>query len=271
MKRGSVNKTTIVRARTPAVCAGLIALLLPATADARFGDETLKIGDRGRDVKIAQKYLTKAGIRTTVDGVYGKGTASKVKKFERAEDLDVDGKLEPADAKALKAAAKRGSTGDDSGESSGGNGGAEMGSTPESAPGDTAQISADGKTAVAPANAPDQVKQAIAAANKITDKPYRYGGGHGDFEDSGYDCSGAISYALHGAGLLDQPLDSTGFMSWGESGEGEWITVYAKSSHAYVVIAGARFDTSGEGEEGPRWRKEDASTSGYAVRHPEGL
>jgi hypothetical protein len=80
-----------------------------------------------------------------------------------------------------------------------------------------------------------------------------------------------VSYALHGAGLLDQPLDSTGFMSWGESGEGDWITVYGKSSHAFIVIAGARFDTSGAGEEGPRWRKEDATTSGYAVRHPEGL
>jgi peptidoglycan hydrolase-like protein with peptidoglycan-binding domain len=269
-----VNETTIVRARRCAVSAGLIALLLPSAADARFGADTLQVGDRGRDVKIAQKYLTKAGIRTTVDGVYGKGTASKVKKFERAEDLDVDGKLEPTDAKALKAAAKRGSAGDgsaDSGDDAGGNGGAEMGSTPESAPGDTAQISADGKTAVAPANAPDEVKQAIAAANKITDKPYKYGGGHGDFEDSGYDCSGAVSYALHGAGLLDEPLDSTGFMSWGASGEGEWITVYGKSSHAYIMIAGARFDTSGAGEEGPRWRKEDASTSGYAVRHPEGL
>jgi hypothetical protein len=267
-----VNKKTIVRARRCAVGAGLIALLLPSAADARFGADTLQVGDRGRDVKIAQKYLTKAGIRTTVDGVYGKGTASKVKRFEREADLEVDGKLEPADAKALKAAAKKGSTGD-TGDDTGGNGGAEMGSTPSegTASGDTAEISSDGKTAVAPANAPDEVKQAIAAANKITDTPYKYGGGHGDFEDSGYDCSGAVSYALHGAGLLDKPLDSTGLMSWGESGEGEWITVYGKSSHAYIVIAGARFDTSGAGEEGPRWRKEDASTSGYAVRHPEGL
>ena len=76
---------------------------------------------------------------------------------------------------------------------------------------------------------------------------------------------------MHGADLLDEPLDSTGFMSWGKAGEGEWISVYAKSSHAYIVIAGARFDTSGKGEEGPRWRHEKASTSGYAVRHPEGL
>ena len=248
-----------------------MALLLPSGADARFGDDTLQVGDRGRDVKIAQRYLTKAGIRTTIDGVYGRGTASKVKRFERSADLDVDGKLEPADARVLKAAARRGGTaGGDDTDGAGGNGGAGVGDAPANS-GDTAEISADGKTAVAPANAPDEVKQAIAAANKITDKPYKYGGGHGDFEDSGYDCSGAVSYALHGAGLLDQPLDSTGFMSWGESGAGEWITVYGKSSHAYIVIAGARFDTSGEGEEGPRWRSEKASTSGYAVRHPEGL
>jgi len=246
-----------------------MTLLMPAVADARFGDDTLQIGDRGRDVKIAQKYLTKAGIRTSADGVYGRGTATKVKRFERTADLKVDGKLSPADARELKAAARRGSAGDD--EADGGNGGAEVGATPEGAAGDEATISADGKTAIAPANAPDEVKQAIAAANKITDKPYRYGGGHGDFEDSGYDCSGAVSYALHGAGLLDQPLDSTGFMSWGEAGAGEWISVYGKSSHAYIVIAGARFDTSGEGEEGPRWRHEAASTSGYTVRHPEGL
>jgi peptidoglycan hydrolase-like protein with peptidoglycan-binding domain len=250
-----------------AVSAGLIALMSPAAAEARFGDSTLAIGDKGRDVKTAQRYLNKAGIRTTVDGVYGSGTAAKVKRFERQENLKVDGKLQPADARKLKAAASG-----DSGDASG-NGGAEAGDAPPAgaADGQTATISDDGHTATAPANAPQEVKDAIAAANRITDKPYRYGGGHGDFEDSGYDCSGAVSYALHGADLLDQPMDSSGLMSWGESGKGEWITVYAKGSHAFIVIAGARFDTSGKGEEGPRWRSEDASTDGYAVRHPEGL
>src|SRR5215213_3657701 len=270
MKRGSVNKTTIVRVRTCAISAGLIALLIPSVAQARFGDDTLQIGDRGRDVKIAQRYLTKAGIRTTVDGVYGKGTATKVKRFERAEDLRVNGKLEPADARALKAAAKRGSAGGDDSGDAGGNGGAEMGSTPQANPGDEATISADGKTAVAPANAPEEVKQAIAAANRITTKPYRYGGGHGDFEDSGYDCSGAVSYALHGGDLLDAPMASGDLMSYGDAGEGEWITVYANSGHAYVVIAGLRFDTSGDGEDGPRWRPESRSSSGFSARHPSG-
>jgi peptidoglycan hydrolase-like protein with peptidoglycan-binding domain len=267
-----VNKKSTRRARICAVSAGLTTLLTPAAADARFGDDTLQIGDRGRDVKIAQKYLTKAGFRTTADGVYGRGTASRVKRFERGADLDVDGKLEPSDARELKAAARRGSAEGDDGEGSGsgGNGGADAGAMPQ-ADGETAQISPDGKSAVAPAGAPEEVKQAIAAANRITDKPYKYGGGHGDFEDSGYDCSGAVSYALHGAGLLDEPLDSSGLARWGESGEGQWITVYGKSSHAYIVIAGARFDTSGEGEEGPRWRHEKGRLGGYAVRHPEGL
>src|SRR4051794_21428672 len=100
-----MSTTTIRRARACAAGAGLIALLVPAAAPARFGDQTPSLGDRGRDVKIAQRYLTKAGIRTTADGVYGTSTAAKVKKFERAEDLKVDGKLQPADARALKKAA----------------------------------------------------------------------------------------------------------------------------------------------------------------------
>ena len=143
--------------------------------------------------------------------------------------------------------------------------------TPVAPPGGKARLASDGRTAVAPADAPQAVKDAVAAAIQITRKPYRYGGGHGSFEDSGYDCSGAISYALHGAGLLRAPLDSSGFYSWGKSGRGSWITVYTKSSHAYVVIAGLRFDTSGSGESGPRWRTEARSSAGYAARHPSGL
>lgn len=253
------------RARLFGVSAGLMVLMLPAAAEARFGDSTLTVGDRGRDVTVAQRYLTKAGIRTTADGVYGLGTAAKVKRFEREQDLKVDGKLAPSDARALKAAA--------SSQAAGGNGGAGAGTSPSegTAAGGKAELSSDGRTAVAPASAPQEVKDVIAAANRITRKPYRYGGGHGGWEDSGYDCSGAVSYALHGADLIDAPMDSTGLMSWGEPGAGEWITVYAKGSHAYVVIAGLRFDTSGAGEEGPRWREEKASTSGYAVRHPDGL
>jgi hypothetical protein len=141
----------------------------------------------------------------------------------------------------------------------------------EEVEGREAVLADDGRTALAPSEAPQQVKDAIAAANRITSKPYKYGGGHGDFEDSGYDCSGAVSYALHGGGLLRRPRDSSGFESYGDAGPGEWISVYANAGHAYVVIAGLRFDTSGDGEKGPRWRAESRSGSGYVVRHPPGL
>ena len=116
------------------------------------------------------------------------------------------------------------------------------------APGDTAQIGPDG-LAIAPASAPDPVKAIIAAGNQIASKPYKYGGGHGKWNDSGYDCSGSVSYALHGAGLLDRPLASGDFESWGDAGPGQWVTIYAKASHAYMVVAGIRFDTSGRTNE----------------------
>jgi hypothetical protein len=135
-------------------------------------------------------------------------------------------------------------------------------------------MSSDGHTAIAPDSAPQEVKDVIAAANRITTKPYRYGGGHGRWEDSGYDCSGAVSYALHGGGFLSKPLDSTGFESWGQSGTGAWITVYANSGHAYAVIAGLRFDTSSGGSDagdGPRWRTKTRPTSGYVARYPVGF
>jgi hypothetical protein len=112
------------------------------------------------------------------------------------------------------------------------------------------------------------VAAAIEAANAISDMPYVWGGGHGSFEDSGYDCSGAVSYALHGGGFLASPLDSTGLAFWGEPGPGSWITVYAYSGHAYVVIAGLRFDTSGGA--GPRWHPDARSSAGFVARHPSG-
>ena len=135
----------------------------------------------------------------------------------------------------------------------------------------TAAMNSDRRTALAPAGAPQQVVDAIAAANRITRKPYKWCGGHGRWRDSGYDCSGTVSYVLHAAGLLDAARDSTGLMSYGERGEGEWITVYAHGRHAYVIIAGLRFDTSGRGEKGPRWRLEPRSARGYVKRHPSRL
>ncbi len=143
--------------------------------------------------------------------------------------------------------------------------------TPATNPGLRATISADGRTAIAPAGAPLQVQQAIWAANKITRKPYVYGGGHRRWNDRGYDCSGTISFALHGGNLLDSPLDSSSFMKWGDAGPGAWITVYTNPGHAYVVIAGLRLDTSGPGERGPRWRSTERNGKGFRLRHPAGF
>jgi cell wall-associated NlpC family hydrolase len=129
--------------------------------------------------------------------------------------------------------------------------------------------------AAAPVDAPPQVHAASAAANRIIGKPYKYGGGHAKVEDSGYDCSGTVSYALIHAKLLKAPLDSSSFMRWGEAGPGDWITVYTNPGHAFVVIAGLRLDTSAAGDprggKGPRWRPVLRSTRGFKARHPEGL
>jgi hypothetical protein len=142
---------------------------------------------------------------------------------------------------------------------------------PAEAPVASAAMNSDRRTAVAPAGAPEEVVEAVAAANRITRKPYKWGGGHGRWRDRGYDCSGTVSYVLHAAGLLKRARASGGLMSYGDRGKGEWITIYANGGHAYMIIAGLRFDTSGRGEEGPRWRLEPRSGRAYVKRHPAGL
>ncbi|MFT4049687.1 MAG: hypothetical protein QM648_07585 [Solirubrobacterales bacterium] len=152
-------------------------------------------------------------------------------------------------------------------------GGAGFQATPATVPGLRAKIASDGRTAIAPEGAPQAVKDAIAAANRITRKPYIYGGGHATFKKiaKGYDCSGTVSWALGNGGLLKgTPLDSSSFMRWGKAGKGTWVTVYTNPGHAYVYIAGLRLDTSGPGESGPRWRKAARSNSGFKARHPLG-
>ncbi|MEA3197774.1 MAG: hypothetical protein QOF32_1826 [Gammaproteobacteria bacterium] len=130
----------------------------------------------------------------------------------------------------------------------------------------------DGK-AFPPANAPERVVEAIVAANKICKTPYKWGGGHKQFEDNGYDCSGSAGYVLHAAGLLQSSMPSTGFRHYGESGPGKWISIYARTDHTFLVIADLRFDT-GYGSthgQGPRWSAEDRPAGGAVVRHPPGL
>jgi cell wall-associated NlpC family hydrolase len=139
-----------------------------------------------------------------------------------------------------------------------------------------AKIRKDG-TAVAPADAPPEIQTAIAAANAIHTLPYIWGGGHRSFSSTGYDCSGAVSYVLHAAGLLASPMTSGALASsWGLPGKGRWITVYGNASHAYMVIAGKRFDTSTGGDRwnqgsGPRWRKKKRRPLGFTGKYAPGF
>ncbi|HEY7949268.1 MAG TPA: hypothetical protein VID51_00365 [Solirubrobacterales bacterium] len=135
-------------------------------------------------------------------------------------------------------------------------------------PGESANYISESQASV-PSAAPAAVAAAIEAANSIATTPYVWGGGHGSFESSGYDCSGSVSFALNGGGFLSSPLDSTGLSTWGEPGPGRWITVYANAGHAWMIVAGLAFDTSGGA--GPRWHPEPvSSTEGFIARHPPG-
>jgi hypothetical protein len=233
-----------------------------AQADAArrsFGTRSLHVGMRGTDVRVLQDFLTKWGVRTTVDGIYGRGTASRVRTWERATSRPVDGRMSRADSAELRRAVEAGETRD-----------GVQGGQVATPPTEKATIGPDG-LAVAPASAPEAVKAMIGAGNLIATKPYKYGGGHGQWEDTGYDCSGSMSYVMHAAGLLGEALDSTGFASYGEPGEGPWVTIYANSGHSYMLIAGLRFDTSGRADDGSRWHASLRSSSGYTVRHPPGL
>jgi hypothetical protein len=154
--------------------------------------------------------------------------------------------------------------------------GEEPGGIPQvTVPGTRAVLMENGYAA-APEAAPAKVKAAIWGANEIVDKPYRYGGGHATFNDTGYDCSGTVSYALNKGGLLESPLDSSSFMRWGKRGKGRWITVFTNPGHAYVVLAGLRLDTSAAGDSrdtgrGPRWRATGRAMKGFKRRHPLGF
>ena len=135
-------------------------------------------------------------------------------------------------------------------------------------PGESASYISESQASV-PSEAPPAIAAAIEAANSIATTPYIWGGGHGSFESSGYDCSGAVSFALNGGGFLSSPLDSTGLETWGEPGPGKWITVYANAEHAWMIIAGLAFDTVGG--PGPRWHSSPVdSPEGFVARHPPG-
>jgi peptidoglycan hydrolase-like protein with peptidoglycan-binding domain len=259
-----MDKGLRARARTSIPVALAALAVLPASAfAARFGERTLSTGSSGHDVKVLQSWLTHMGLTTSIDGQFGRNTRWNVRRFEQARGLPVNGVLTRDDARVMRRAMA-------SNFEYTPPGGSDDTST-QTAPGSKATMSSDGLHAVAPSDAPPEVQAAIDAANKIVGKPYKYGGGHGSWNDTGYDCSGTVSYALHGAGLLDRPMSSGEFGGWGVSGKGSWISVYWNSGHAYAVIAGLRLDTSGSGGRGPRWHTDMRSSSGYEVQHWRGL
>ncbi len=231
----------------------------PTGGSQHLGQRVLREGMSGHDVRVLQGFLTLAGFFTGVDGQFGPMTKQNVIAFQRAHSMTPNGVVSFAVAQALRRAVSAQYVG---------------------GPVTKAHINADG-TATAPSNAPAVVKAVIASANKIIDKPYIYGGGHGQWNDSGYDCSGAVSYALHGANLLSAPEDSTELESYGSPGPGHWITIYADSGHTWIVVAGIAFDTADFGGpnipsgDGPRWRSDPtgnlADGGNYVVRHPSGL
>jgi hypothetical protein len=156
-------------------------------------------------------------------------------------------------------------------------GGTTTSTTTTPAPTGTAAVRNSDGSATAPAGAPKPVRKAINAANRIRTRPYIWGGGHRSFKSKGYDCSGAVSYVLHAAGLLKRPMVSGALGSrWGVPGTGSWITVYGNPSHVYMVVAGLRFDTSSGGDSlsqgsGPRWRTTARTSGGYSARFAPGL
>jgi peptidoglycan hydrolase-like protein with peptidoglycan-binding domain len=213
----------------------------------------------GHDVRVLQQYLSFAGFSTTITGSFDKTTRLHVVEFQQAHHLAPTGVVTVKVEKTLRQAI------------------AVYVARPVGA---TARINPDG-TATAPSGAPAAVQTMVAAANRIIHTSYCYAGGHGSWNSSCYDCSGAVGYVLHAAGMLSSPEPSGSMESLGSSGPGQWVSVYADAGHAFIVIAGRAFDTADYGGpnvpsgDGPRWRSNPtgnlADGGNYVVRHPPGL
>ena len=289
--------------RAASLLAACLTLLVAAPAAQAL--PTLHPGDEGRSVKRLQRSL---GL--TADGIYGPGTARVVRRFQRTHDLTADGIVGGSTWRMLRRTGRSG--GSRSSKASPKRSVAllqrKLGIAADGVFGPGTQravkrfqrargLTADGivgqatwaalglrgsrptlrrarlKGTSTPSGLPAAVVQAIAAANRIARHPYRYGGGHASFRDSGYDCSGSISYVLNGGGLLGRPLDSSQFMRWGSAGRGRWITIYANPGDAFMTIKTSRgllrYDTSGM-DDGSRWDGDLRGAGGYVVRHPTG-
>jgi cell wall-associated NlpC family hydrolase len=247
---------------TPALAALAVLAALPADASAApYGSRTLREGTQGRDVKQLQRYLGQAGHRVARDGEFGPRTRAALRATESELELRADGVATAREQRVIRRAVV-----------SPGGGAAYVKPPPPEVvvPGAKGSVTADG-FAVPPRSAPSVVKKVIAAGNEIATTPYKWGGGHARWDDDGYDCSGSVSYALHGADLLDSPLVSGDLARWGERGTGRWSPIYANADHVYMVVAGMRFDTSARSRTGSRWTMEGRSSAGFSVTHPDGL
>ncbi len=209
-------------------------------------------GSSGSPVERLQKAL-----KIAPDGEFGPETEAAVKRLQARHGLGADGVVGPETWALLGIHSEGTLTPSASVKDASGEAGASAGG--------------EGSSSSSAGGGEGTVGRVIAAADEIATRPYVWGGGHGSFQSEGYDCSGSVSYALHGGGLLSSPEDSTGLESYGAPGPGRYITIYANAEHAFMVVDGKRFDTVALAETGTRWSGSMADTSGYVVRHPEGL
>jgi peptidoglycan hydrolase-like protein with peptidoglycan-binding domain len=253
------------------VLGALAALaLMPAGAQAGLGDRVLRLGVSGDDVRALQGYLDAAGYTLAQTGRYDRRTRARVQSFQNDRGLPATGLVTARLARMIRRSATAppgyGGTVYDPGARP------TTGPVPKDlkiVPGSRAKLLRDG-TAAAPAGAPTEVKQIIASANEIARLPYKWGGGHGSWRDTGYDCTGSTTYAFRTTFRRGR-YPTFGYSRWQLPGPGKWITVYASSSHVFMVVAGLRYDTSGLRVAGSRWTTQARSLSGFVARHPAGF
>jgi|HubBroStandDraft_4_1064222.scaffolds.fasta_scaffold15133_4 peptidoglycan hydrolase-like protein with peptidoglycan-binding domain len=238
------------------------AVATPTTAGESPQDAEGGEGAGGNAVARLQKAL-----KLPIDGEFGPETEAAVQRLQARHGLSADGVVGPATWTVLGIHSEGTLTPPPSARVSPGGGGSGEDGSSSSAGG----AEGAGGSSTSAGGGEGVVARVIAAADEIATRPYVYGGGHGSFSSEGYDCSGSVSYALHGGGLLSSPEDSTGLESYGEAGPGKYITIYANSEHAYMVIDGKRFDTVALQEGGSRWGGSSNDGGGFVERHPAGL